>query len=57
MLERRGIKVSHSKKEYMCLNEWEAGTVVKMKGIDMEKVHELKYLGLTDWKRGEQCQE
>ena len=37
-LERRGLKVSHSKTEYMCMN----GTV-RLQGVEVEKVPE--YIG------------
>ena len=46
-LERRGMKVSRSKTEYMCVNETEGDGSVKMQGIDLVKVHEFKYLGST----------
>ena len=46
-LERRGMKVSRSKTEYMCVNEIEGGGTVQMQGADLTKVEEFKYLGST----------
>lgn len=37
VLERRGLEVSRSKGEYMCVNERQTGVTVKM--------DELRYLG------------
>ena len=37
-LERRGIKVSHSKKEYMSVNEWGGGKMMRMQGVKVKKV-------------------
>lgn len=44
-LERRERKVSTSKTEYMCMNETEAGGKVKMRGVEVLKMDEFKYLG------------
>uniref|UniRef100_A0A3B3I842 C2 domain-containing protein n=1 Tax=Oryzias latipes TaxID=8090 RepID=A0A3B3I842_ORYLA len=37
-LERRGMKVSHSKTEYMCLNERDQGRSVRLQGAEVKKV-------------------
>ncbi|KAL7854724.1 hypothetical protein SRHO_G00169140 [Serrasalmus rhombeus] len=44
-MERRGMKVSRDKMEYMCVNEREAGGKVKMQGVEVVKVDDFKYLG------------
>ncbi|MCJ8739511.1 hypothetical protein PDJAM_G00048000 [Pangasius djambal] len=46
-LERRGMKVSHSKTEYMCVNEKEGSGTVRLQGEEVKKVQEFKYLGST----------
>ncbi|KAK3519034.1 hypothetical protein QTP70_016148 [Hemibagrus guttatus] len=46
-LERRGMKVSHSKTEYMCVNEREESGTVRLQGEEVKKVQDFKYLGLT----------
>ncbi|KAK3555065.1 hypothetical protein QTP86_007988 [Hemibagrus guttatus] len=46
-LERRGMKVSHSKTEYMCVNEREGSGTVRLQGEEVKKVQEFKYLGST----------
>ena len=45
-LERKGMKVSHSKTRYMCVNKRESG-IVRLQGAEMVKVQKLKYLGTT----------
>ncbi|KAK3507962.1 hypothetical protein QTP70_005447 [Hemibagrus guttatus] len=52
-LERRGMKVSHSKTEYMCVNEREGSGTVRLQGEEVKKVQEFKYLGSTDQSNGE----
>ncbi|KAK3545348.1 hypothetical protein QTP70_004069 [Hemibagrus guttatus] len=52
-LERRGMKVSHSKTEYMCVNEREGSGTVRLQGEEVKKVHEFKYLGSTVQSNGE----
>ena len=42
MLERRGIKVSLSKTEYMCVNQKEPNGTVRLQGIEVEMVHDFK---------------
>lgn len=37
-LERRGMKVTRSKTEYMCLNEWQTCITVKMQRVEVECV-------------------
>lgn len=44
-LERRGMKVSRSKMEYMCVNEREGGGIVQLQGVEMAKVDEPKCSG------------
>ena len=46
-LERRGIKVSKSKTEYMCVNERVDGETVLLQGVEVPKVKEFRYLGST----------
>ena len=38
VLERRGMKVSCSETEYMCVNEREASGTVRLQGVEVEKV-------------------
>ncbi|KAK3511498.1 hypothetical protein QTP70_009001 [Hemibagrus guttatus] len=52
-LERRGMKVSRSKTEYMCVNEREGSGTVRLQGEEVKKVQEFKYLGLTVQSNGE----
>ncbi|KAK3557745.1 hypothetical protein QTP86_000302 [Hemibagrus guttatus] len=52
-LERRGMKVSHSKTEYMCVNEREGSGTVRLQGEEVKKVQEFKYLGPTVQSNGE----
>ncbi|KAK3567194.1 hypothetical protein QTP86_012678 [Hemibagrus guttatus] len=52
-LERRGMKVSHSKTEYMCVNEREGNGTVRLQGEEVKKVQEFKYLGSTVQSNGE----
>ncbi|MCJ8737661.1 hypothetical protein PDJAM_G00026650 [Pangasius djambal] len=53
-LERRGMKVSRSKTEYMCVNEREGSGTVRLQGEEVKKVQEFKYLGSTVQSNG-QC--
>ena len=46
-LERRGMKISRKKTEYMCVNEGEGNNIVRMQGDQLAKVHDFKYLGST----------
>ncbi|KAK3548755.1 hypothetical protein QTP70_020328 [Hemibagrus guttatus] len=52
-LERRGMKVSRSKTEYMCVNEREGSGIVRLQGEEVQKVQEFKYLGSTVQSNGE----
>ncbi|KAK3571160.1 hypothetical protein QTP86_003666 [Hemibagrus guttatus] len=52
-LERRGMKVSCSKTEYMCVNEREGSETVRLQGEEVKKVQEFKYLGSTVQSNGE----
>ena len=45
-LEKRGMKVSRAKKEYMCLNGTPLGSV-HMQSAQLPQVTEFKYLGST----------
>ena len=44
-LERRGIKVSRSKTEYLCINGGNDKETVKMEDTKVPRVKEFKYLG------------
>ncbi|KAK3544399.1 hypothetical protein QTP86_010407 [Hemibagrus guttatus] len=52
-LERRGMKVSHSKTEYMCVNEREGSGTVRLQVEEVKKVQEFKYFGSTVQSNGE----
>ncbi|KAK3523729.1 hypothetical protein QTP70_009259 [Hemibagrus guttatus] len=52
-LERRGMKVSGSKTEYMCVNEREGSGTVRLQGEEVKKVQEFKYLESTVQSNGE----
>ncbi|KAK3505781.1 hypothetical protein QTP70_003995 [Hemibagrus guttatus] len=52
-LERRGMKVSRSKTEYICVNEREGSGTVRLQGEEVKKVEEFKYLGSTVQSNGE----
>ncbi|KAK3569731.1 hypothetical protein QTP86_004055 [Hemibagrus guttatus] len=53
VLERRRMKVSRSKTEYMCVNEREGSGTVRLQGEEVKKVQEFKYLGSTVQSNGE----
>ena len=46
-LERRGMKVSRSKTEYLCINGGNDDETVKMEDTKVPRVKEFKYLGST----------
>ena len=46
-LERRGMKVSRSKTEYLYINEGNDEETVKMENTKVSRVKKFKYLGLT----------
>ena len=46
-LERRGMKVSRRKTEYMCVNERGDGETVLLQGLEVPKVKGFRYLGST----------
>ena len=46
-LERRGMKVSRSKTEYLCINGGNDDETVKMENTKVPRVKEFKYLGST----------
>ncbi|KAK3523637.1 hypothetical protein QTP70_005839 [Hemibagrus guttatus] len=52
-LERRGMKVSRNKTEYMCVNEREGCGTVRLQGEEVKKLQEFKYLGSTVQSNGE----
>ncbi|KAK3515123.1 hypothetical protein QTP70_007219 [Hemibagrus guttatus] len=52
-LERRGMKVSRSKTEYVCVNEREGSGTVRLQGEEVKKVQEFKYFGSTVQSNGE----
>ncbi|KAK3520398.1 hypothetical protein QTP70_024152, partial [Hemibagrus guttatus] len=56
-LERRGMKVSRSKTEYICVNEREGSGTVRLQGEEVKKVQEFKYLGSTVQNNGESGKE
>ncbi|KAK3524491.1 hypothetical protein QTP70_029270 [Hemibagrus guttatus] len=56
-LERRRMKVSRSKTEYMCVNEGEGSGTVRLQGEEVKKVQEFKYLGSTVQSNGECAKE
>ncbi|KAK3559380.1 hypothetical protein QTP86_012790 [Hemibagrus guttatus] len=56
-LKRRGMKVSRSKTEYMCVNEMEGSGAVRLQGEEVKKVQEFKYLGSTVQSNGESGKE
>ena len=51
-LERRGMKVSRSKTEYLCINGGNDDKTVKMEDTKVPRVKEFKYLGSTVQERG-----
>uniref|UniRef100_A0A8C4T634 ribonuclease H n=1 Tax=Erpetoichthys calabaricus TaxID=27687 RepID=A0A8C4T634_ERPCA len=52
-LERRGMKVSRNKTEYMCVNEREVSGMLRMQGVELAKADEFKYLGSTVQSNGD----
>ena len=46
-LERRGMKVSRSKTEYLCINGGNDDEIMKMEDTKMPGVKKFKYLGST----------
>ena len=44
-LERRGMKVSRSKTEYLCINGGNDDETVKMENTKVQRIKEFKYLG------------
>ena len=51
-LERKGMKVSRSKTEYLCVNGGNDKETVKMENTKVPRVREFKYLGSTVQKSG-----
>ena len=52
-LERRGMKVSRSKTEYLCINGGNDDETVKMEDAKVPRVKEFKYLGSTVQESGD----
>ncbi|KAK2879894.1 hypothetical protein Q8A73_023706 [Channa argus] len=52
-LENRGMKLSRSKTEYMCVNERDPGGMVRLQEAEVKKVQDFKYLGSTVQSNGE----
>ena len=50
--ERRGMKVSRSKTEYLCINGGNDDETVKMEDTKVPRVKEFKYLGSTVQENG-----
>ena len=46
-LEKRGMKVSRSKTDYLCVNGGNVKETVKMEDTKVPRVKEFKYLGST----------
>ena len=46
-LERKGMKISRSKTEYLCINGGNGDETVKMEDTKVPRVKEFKYLGST----------
>ena len=46
-LERKGMKVSRSKTEYLCINGGNYDETVKMEDAKVPRIKEFKYLGST----------
>ena len=47
-LERRGMRVSRAKTEYLVLNGRDGdGDTIRMEGVEVKRVHDFKYLGST----------
>ncbi|XP_063875044.1 uncharacterized protein LOC135108200 [Scylla paramamosain] len=51
-LERRGLKVSRTKTEYMCLNGGD-GETIRLQDVQMTKADEFRYLGSTVQSNGD----
>ena len=51
-LERRGMKVSSSKTEYLCINGGNDDETVKMEDTEVPRVKKFKYLGSTVQENG-----
>ena len=52
-LKRRGMKVSRSKTEYLCINEGNDDETVKMEDTKVPRIKEFKYLGSTVQESGD----
>ena len=51
-LRRKGMKVSRSKTDYLCINEENGNETVKMEDTTVTRVKKFKYLGSTVQKSG-----
>ena len=56
-LERRGMKVSRSKTQYLCINGGNDDETEKMEDTKVPRVKEFKYLGLTVQESGDSQRE
>ncbi|XP_061649478.1 band 4.1-like protein 5 isoform X3 [Phyllopteryx taeniolatus] len=56
-LESRGMKISRSKTEYMCMNVRGGGGRVRLQGEEIARVEDFKYLGSTIQSNGDYGQE
>ena len=52
-LEKRGMRVSRTKTEYLCLSTNANGNTIKMQGSDLARVTKFKYLGSTVQQSGD----
>ena len=52
-LERRGMKVSRSKTEYLCINGGNDDETVKMEDTKVPRIKKFKYLGSTVQESGD----
>ena len=52
-LERKGVKVSHSETEYLCVNERDSRGTMRLQGAKMKKVDDYKCLKSTIQSKGE----
>ena len=52
-LERRGMKISRSETEYLCINGGNDDETVKMEDTEVPRIKEFKYLGSTVQESGD----
>ena len=56
-LETRGMKISRTKTEYLCVNKTQEQLPMKLRGVDVPEVEDFKYLGSTLQSNGDCGQE